>query len=100
MWQLQHGSSPRIEQNSVETCLIVFMVSGGAAPRIESNTVTCAALSLGLVMDQSAGNIYNNTFNYVTNGKYILSVILLPYISQLFVDWPKAFKHTYSKTSY
>ena len=68
MWQLQHGSSPRIEQNSVETCLIVFMVSGGAAPRIESNTVTCAALSLGLVMDQSAGNIYNNTFNYVTNG--------------------------------
>ena len=69
MWQLQHGSSPRIEQNSVETCLIVFMVSGGAAPRIESNTVTCAALSLGLVMDQSAGNIYNNTFTYVTNGK-------------------------------
>ena len=64
MWQLQHGSSPRIEQNSVETCLIVFMVSGGAAPRIESNTVTCAALSLGLVMDQSAGNIYNNSIRF------------------------------------
>ena len=93
MWQLQHGSSPRIEQNSVETCLIVFMVSGGAAPRIESNTVTCAALSLGLVMDQSAGNIYNNTFNYVTNGiRYKIGVIHM--------HWPKAFKQIYKQNSY
>ena len=69
VWQIQHGSSPRIEDNNVETCLIGFIVSRGSAPRIEGNSLQCALVSVGMVMEKSSGNIYNNTFNYVSNGK-------------------------------
>ena len=69
VWQIQHGSSPRIENNNVETCLIGFIVSRGSAPRIEGNSLHCALVSVGMVMEKSAGNIFNNTFNYVSNGK-------------------------------
>ena len=70
VWQIQHGSSPRIENNNVETCLIGFIVSRGSSPRIEGNSLRCALVSVGMVMEKSSGNIYNNTFNYVSNGKF------------------------------
>ena len=76
VWQIQHGSSPRIENNNVETCLIGFIVSRGSAPRIEGNSLQCALISVGMVMEKSSGNIYNNTFNYVSNGKLPLSYCL------------------------
>ena len=73
VWQLQHGSCPRIEHNNVDTCLVGMIAAGQSAPRLEHNTFSNILLSIGMFIENSAGNIYNNIFRYVSNGLEIYS---------------------------
>ena len=69
VWQIQHGSNPRIEHNNVETCLIGVICSGRSAPRLENNKIQCAVISVGMFIENSTGTIFNNVFKYLSNGK-------------------------------
>ena len=68
VWLIQHGASPRIVENNVETCLIGFICGARAMPRMERNTFHCILMSIGMFIEDSMGCLSGNVFRYVANG--------------------------------
>ena len=68
VWQIQHGSSPRIEKNNIETCLVGFICGSKSSPKLERNTFQCVVISIGMVMEGAGGQITGNTFCYLSHG--------------------------------
>ena len=79
---LQHGASPSIVNNNVETCLIGFICGARAFPKVqifvkeillnffvkvEQNLFHCILMSIGMFIEGSRGTVTKNIFQYVAN---------------------------------
>ena len=82
MFLLQHGASPSIVNNNVETCLIGFICGARAFPKVqiillescciflikvEQNLFHCILMSIGMFIEGSRGTVTKNIFQYVAN---------------------------------
>jgi len=83
---LQHGASPSIVNNNVETCLIGFICGARAFPKVEHNLFHCILMSIGMFIEGSRGTVTKNIFQYVANGLDVHRG-----------SWPKMSNNTYTR---